>query len=277
MRRSIFLPLLVVLVCSVSLVPPVYADTADIPALTGTGTGNATAHFIAAWVTLDGGTQVGGATVFSALFGDSAARTTETDVIAGAPFAYNVTNLRITSGPANCGNLANAGETFTIVLRKNGAATALTGTCVFGAAAGSFTLDTDIVSILPGDDLSFSIALTGTVLTRSARMSFTMDGYKLAPVTTQVTTDPVIDMVNELLEVVNLIAPITLMILALIWAELSKEWLVYVLAAVAGIQAVVTLWNEVESLRVILAAAIVLILARGYFAYTLSPQEEDAE
>lgn len=256
-------------------VPTVQADTADIPALTGTGTGNATAHFIAAWVSLDGSTSVGGATLFTALFGDSAARTTETDVIAGAPFAYNVTNLRITSGPTNCGNLAGAGELFTVILRKNGASTALTGTCAFGAAAGSFTLDTDVVSILPGDDLSFSLALTGTVLTRNARLSFTMDGYKNASVITNVVTDPVVDMTNELLEVVNLIAPIIFMLLLLIWAEMSKEWLIHILAALAGSIAVAAVWTEIESLRILLVATTLLIVARGYFTYRTENDERD--
>lgn len=276
MRRSAFL-ILGGLLCSATLIPPLSsADTADIPALTGTGVGNATERFIASWVTVDGETQIGGTTQFLAMFGDSAARNTETDQTAQATFHYNVTNLRVAAGAANCGNLL-VGETITITFRLNAANTALTGTCAGGAAANSFTLDTDIVAIAPGDRLTYSVALTGTVLTRSPRLGITLEGFKQIPVTTNVTTDPVIDMVNELLEVVNLIAPIALMILALVWAELSKEWLVYVLAAVAGIQAVVTLWNDVESLRVILIAAIILTLARGYLSYTLVPKEMDDE
>jgi hypothetical protein len=132
--------------------------------------------FIAGWSTLDGQTQVGGATVFFAVFGDSAARTTETDVLAQATFAYNVTNLRVVSGPATGGNV-NVGESFTITFRVNQVNTALTGTCVGGAAANSFTLDTDVVPIVAGDRLSYSIALAGTVLTRNPRLGITLEGY----------------------------------------------------------------------------------------------------
>lgn len=258
LKRILFIALLAV--------PLATANTAEIPALTGYGT----AHFAAAWTSLDGQTSVGGAPVFSAIFGDSAARTTETDVIAGATFRYNVTNLRVTSGPANCGNLG-AGETLTITLRRNLANSILSATCAGGAAAGSFTLDTDVIEIMPGDDLSFAISLAGTTLLRSPRLGITMEGY--SNVTIQ--TEPVPDMVNEMLETVNVILPLVAFILVIIWAEITRELFVYILAIITGAVAIVALWPDVVALRLILVASLPLVAIRGWTAFEEHRMEQE--
>lgn len=134
-------------------------------------------RWLAAWVTLNGQSQVSNQVRYTAVFGDSAARATETDVIAQAPIAMNVTNLRVASSVANCGDL-QSGESIAVTLRVNAAASALTGSCAFGAAQNSFTLDTDTVEIQAGDRLSFSMVLTGALLTRNPRLSITMEGWR---------------------------------------------------------------------------------------------------
>lgn len=243
------------------LVPVASADTADIPELTVNPV-PFTYRFIAAWLTNDGASITVGSTQFYSMFGDSAPRTTETDQVNQAPFSFNITNFRVSAAVANCGGLG-AGQTLIYVIRLNQVNTILQGNCTVGAAQHSFTLDTDIVAVNAGDRLTVSVTLTGGVTAVGPRVGISLEGY-VNDLTGQGTTEPVIDMVNELLEVVNLTLPIVFLILILVWAEISKEWLVYVLALVTATVAVINVWTEIESLRILLIAAAVLIFVRGY-------------
>lgn len=267
MRRNTLLFLGVFLCSTTAFLPAsVSADTADIPALTGTGTGNATERFIAAWATTDGATIPAGSTQYMGMFGDSSPRTTETDVLAQVGFHYNVTNLRISANLAGCGGLSGA-QTFSFALRKNGADTILQGNCTATTPINAALIDTDTVAIVPGDRLSFRVTINGAVLGVALRVGITLEGSKLIPVTVDVLTDPVVDMTNELLEVVNLLMPIVFLVLAVIWAEITKEWLVHILGTVCGIAAVLAVWTEIESLRAILIGATALVVFRGFYLY----------
>lgn len=246
--------------------PQVSADTADIPALTGTGT----ERFIAAWWTSDGATIPAATTQYTPIFGDGAPRTTETDILAQATFYYNVTNFRVVSNTAACGALG-AGETFTFVLRKNQAATTLTGSCTSGSAANSFTLDTDIVAIAPGDRLSISVMSDASILGRALRAGVSLEGFK----TITVTTTPVVDMTNEMLDTVILVMPLIAFIGAVIWAEMTKEFYVYLLAIVAGGIAMVNLFAQFMPIAVIVVGATVLLALRAYDTFQGIKEKED--
>lgn len=268
-----------VLLCNATLFSPLTnADTADIPALTVNPiTIPYSYHFNAIWLTNDGASLSVGSTQFYSAYGDSAPLPAEVDQTAQAPFAYNITNFRVAAASANCGGLG-AGQSLTYIVRRNAANTVLQGNCTNGAAQNSFTVDTDILQVNAGDRITVSVTLTGGITAVGPRVGITAEGYR--NVTTQSlegTTLAVVDMVNELLEVVNLVMPIVFLILALVWAELSKEWLVYALAGIAGIIATIAVWTEIETLRILLVAATLLILARGYFARRDLIEVEDEE
>lgn len=75
------------------------------------------------------------------------------------------------------------------------------------------------------------------------------------------------DMTNETLEAFAAIAPFLALILIIIWAEITREWLIHVLAIfVAGV-AMFAIWSEIESLRIVIAAVALLIALRGYFLF----------
>lgn len=253
-------------------VPTVAADTADIPELT-VNPMPFTYRFIAAWLTNDGASITVGGTLFYSMFGDSSPRTTETDQLAQAPFSFNMTNFRVSAGLANCGGLG-VGQNLAYIVRVNQVNSILQGNCTFGAAQHSFTLDTDIVQVNVGDRLTISVTLTGGVTAVGPRVGLSLEGY-VNSLTGSGTTVEVVDMVNELLEVVNLTAPILFMLLALIWAEASKEYLIHILAALAGSIAVLSIWTEIESLRIILVATTFMILARAYFTYRTENETEN--
>lgn len=262
MIKQIILSLIILL----GLSPAVLAQTADIPALTGTGTGTVTERFIAGWYSSDGSTVPAATTQYAGLFGDSSPRTTETDVLAQATFYYNVTNFRIAANVAACGTLG-AGEQFNFVLRKNMVATSLTGTCLATATANSFTVDTDIVAIVPGDSLSISVQSTASLLGRALRVGISLEGFKSLPVNVDVITDPVPDMTNEILDAFSAIVPFLALILVIVWAEITREWLIYILGVfIAGI-AMVAVWSEIESLRLVIAGTAILLVARAYFTF----------
>lgn len=114
-------------------------------------------------------------TIYSPLYGDSAPRNAESEILVQAPISYIITNFRVSSNVANCGTLTGT-ETFVVIFRKNQVDTSLTGSCAAGASAGSSTLDTDIVSVSAGDRLSISISVTGTILQRQVRLGVTATG-----------------------------------------------------------------------------------------------------
>lgn len=250
------------LLASILFAPGISAQTADIPALTGTGT--AEERFIAGWATADGGSVPVGTTQFMTLFGDSAPRNTQTDSIAQATFNYTATNFRVSANVANCGGLG-AGQSFSFALQKNGVDTTLTGSCVNGAAANSFTLDTDTVSIVVGDRLNFRVSATGGVLAPAIRVGLSLEGFKEIPV--EITTEPVPDMTNEIIDAFNLIAPILFFVIAVIWAEITKHEIPYLLAVLLGMAATLAVWTEIEGLRFALVIATLGIAFRAYQEY----------
>lgn len=242
----------------VLLTPVAAADTADIPALSGSGI----ERFVAGWYASDGATVPAGATQFMALYGFVSPRNAETDVVAQATFYYNVTNFRVSASTANCGGLG-IGQSFTFALRLNAADTALTGSCVNGAAANSFTLDTDIVAIAPGDRLTMRVTQIGAVLGVALRVGITLEGFK----TVNITTEPVVDMVNEMLETFYVVAPFLTLFGLIVWAEQSKELLIYIVAIIAGSIAVATQATELNALRIVEVAILLLLVIRAFFVY----------
>lgn len=68
---------------------------------------------------------------------------------------------------------------------------------------------------------------------------------------------------NDLTEFFNLIAPLLFFVVLTIWAERTKEPLMYVVAILAGIFAITTLWTEVETLRILLLAVVALVAWLG--------------
>lgn len=80
--------------------------------------------------------------------------------------------------------------------------------------------------------------------------------------------------VNDLLEAFNSLAPLLLFLLVVIWAEITREPLVYALAVVVGGIAVVAIWSEIASLRLALIGVITLVAMRGYLAYGETMQEK---
>lgn len=240
------------------LVPMATAQTADIPALVGNGT----ERFIAGWYSSNGATIPAQTTQFFPLFGDSSPRTTETDSLVHATMHYNITNFRVVSNAAACGGLG-VGETFSLVLRKNQVATTLTGSCSDTSAANSFTLDTDIVSVQPGDRLSISVMSTALLVGRALRIGVSLEGFK----TIEITTNPVSDMVNEILDAFTAIAPFIALILVVIWAEVTREILIYALGIIVAGVAMVAIWTEIESLRIVIGAVALFLAVRGFTEY----------
>lgn len=254
------------------LVPAVSANTADIPALTGTGT--TVERFVAGWATSDGATVPAGNTQYFAMFGDSAPRNTESDIAAQATFHYNITNFRVASNVAACGGLTGA-QTFTFAVRLNGADTALTGTCTSASAANSFTLATDIVAVAPGDRLTIRVTQVGAILGVTLRAGLTLEGFKTIPV--NIMTTPVPDMVNEMLETFNVLAPLLLFAVLVAWAEISRDLLVYVLALACGVVMIPLLWSEMTALTLVLVAAVALIAYRAFEEYESNKEAIDGE
>lgn len=135
-----------------------------------------TAPFIAISFSSDASAIAGGTSEFSAVFGDSGTRNTETETVTVAPFDYNITNFYVISTEASCGGLG-AAETIVVTLRVDGANTAIGGSCSTGAAQNSFTLDTDTITVTAGQRLTISYALSGTILTRNVRLGVSAMGY----------------------------------------------------------------------------------------------------
>lgn len=154
-------------------ITPVAAQT---PTVTGTDYGNQTMPFPAIWATNDGGSIGVGQTLYFAATGDSSARTSEDQQDAKAPFAYTLTNFYVVSGVANCGGLGT-GQSIAFAVRINHVDTALTGTCANGAAADSFTLDTDTVAVAQGDIVTVRATMTGGLVGSSMTVGVTATGY----------------------------------------------------------------------------------------------------
>lgn len=72
---------------------------------------------------------------------------------------------------------------------------------------------------------------------------------------------------NEILQSFNFIAPLLFFVLILIWAETTKEYLIYLLAIVVGGTATVSIWSEIESLRFVVIVIILLLVVRGMHFY----------
>lgn len=75
------------------------------------------------------------------------------------------------------------------------------------------------------------------------------------------------DTMNDLIEFFNLVAPLLFFVGVLVWAETTKEPLVYALAILCGGVFVVAMWSEIVVLRWLTIGLIVLVGARGFFAY----------
>lgn len=73
---------------------------------------------------------------------------------------------------------------------------------------------------------------------------------------------------NEILQSFNFIAPLLFFVLILIWAETTKEYLIYLLAVVVGATATVSIWSEIESLRFVVIVIILLLVVRGIHFYS---------
>lgn len=67
------------------------------------------------------------------------------------------------------------------------------------------------------------------------------------------------NMTLDLIEFGNLWAPIVAFILLIIWAEIRREWPLYLIAILGGSIAVIAIWNEIESLRVILVTSMAIL------------------
>lgn len=195
------------------ILPNAIADTADIPVLTGTGQ----YKFLGGWYEPDGATIPAGGTQFMPLFGDSAPRNLETDVMVAAPFNYTVSNLTLVSNLAGCGGLTG-GATMTTTLRKNQVDTALSIVCTSATAAGAILVDSDIVTIMKGDRLSFSTTQTG-IIGVSMRVGISLEAYRNMTITTM----EVLDMTNEILDAMLVFLPFILGTVLLFAGEKRRD------------------------------------------------------
>lgn len=245
----------VAVVClAVLSAPLVMADTADIPSLTGGGL----YRFPAAWYTPDGATLAPASTTYSSLFGDSAPRTSELDVRIETTFTYNLTNLRLLVNANGCGGLT-IGQSLSVTVRKNGVDTALSQGCASGAMSGdTIGPDTDNVSVVSGDDLTISYVYVGAT-PLSLKIGVSLEGIRLM----NITTNPVVDMTNESLETFNVFAPLLFFFLIVVWAEYSKEWSLFLLAAVFGTIIAVWLPTDIDLLRLLILGATVYLVVRA--------------
>lgn len=85
---------------------------------------------------------------------------------------------------------------------------------------------------------------------------------------------------NEILNTVSTLSTLMLFLALVWWAERSKTFAVYVLAVVAGIFAVTTMWGEFsETVRLFLVGIVLVVIARGYYElqYKDLPLEENDE
>lgn len=71
---------------------------------------------------------------------------------------------------------------------------------------------------------------------------------------------------NDLIEFFNLLAPLLFFVGIVIWAEITREPLIYVLGVTAGIFLVVDLWAEIASSRMIILGFVALVATRGILA-----------
>lgn len=129
---------------------------------------------VGSW-TADGATIPGLTTQYFPMFGDTAPRNTESDVVVQATLNFNATNLRVSSNIAACGGLT-AGETFTFALRKNGVDTSLLVVCTSGTALNEALTDSDVVPVSIGDRLTYRVTSAGTILGVPLRVGVTLQG-----------------------------------------------------------------------------------------------------
>lgn len=71
---------------------------------------------------------------------------------------------------------------------------------------------------------------------------------------------------SEFLEGITVLMPFIILILLVIWAEGSRELLVYIAAVAMGALMMLSLWSELEGLRLIMTAIIILVAYRGFVA-----------
>lgn len=72
---------------------------------------------------------------------------------------------------------------------------------------------------------------------------------------------------NEILDTLAVFTPLLAFLIAAVWAEMSRDILVYILTVVAGITATVTLWEPVAAARMVLVGAILLLCYRTFETY----------
>lgn len=95
------------------------------------------------------------------------------------------------------------------------------------------------------------------------------DGLGVTEITTtsailqQRETIEQVDNVNEILETLEMFAPIIAMVLIFIWAEITRHWMVYLLAAVAGITATISVWEEIAEIRLLVVTGTIIIILFG--------------
>ncbi len=80
---------------------------------------------------------------------------------------------------------------------------------------------------------------------------------------------------NDTLEVFALLMPLLLFVILIFWAEQSGEWLIYVLALLAGSTATLTLWDEITDARLLLVGSMLVCMARAYW-HLMNDRDERA-
>lgn len=72
---------------------------------------------------------------------------------------------------------------------------------------------------------------------------------------------------------ISMLFPFLIFLLLIVWAEISRQFELYIIAVVVGMLAVITLWTEIVGMRLVLLAILVFLCFRGYTNY----KERDEE
>lgn len=229
-----------------------------------------TVKFIAGNYASDASSIIGPNTVeHAAIFGNAGTATSPDGLQTIVLFNHTVTNFTVIANTPGCGSYV-AGESVRISLQHIQLGIAIFSVdCLGNAVDNQVFVDNTTFNLTMGDSLmlAFENINTPVAISRQVRVGVSFEGI----VNTTVTPD----MVNEIIEALNLFLPLIVFVLLILWAEVSRIWLVYILAILAGVITITSLWTEVENLRVITVGALLLVIGLSFYRYKEGKKNEN--
>lgn len=118
-----------------------------------------------------------------------------------------------------------------------------------------------------------NLTLTGNVNNTCTGCNSTGGNTTVGNLTVTIEEEPVTPENDGILAALVVLLPIVLFLALLLWAELTKEFVIYLLTTIVGISVVLGLWDELGGIRFVLIAITLFCTTRIYRLWTETRDE----